>query len=93
MHAADDLALEALCVEVAFTRDHELTGLEHVVQVELVGHEVEAGHQASAQRCQRASEATGRTPAFDLGHIDTELRTVHLDQAIEASGQHPHLRR
>ena len=64
-HAADDLALEALPVEMAFAGDHEVGALDRVVQAELVGDQLEAGHELAAERGQHPGDPARRARPGD----------------------------
>ena len=58
-HTTDHLAVEALRVEVALTGDHHVGAADRVVQVDLVGEEVESGHK----RPPSAASPPARPPA------------------------------
>src|SRR3546814_2321852 len=47
--AADDLAVEALRVEEPLGGEHEVGALDAVVELHLVGYEVEAGHESRSE--------------------------------------------
>ena len=64
-----------------------------VVQVQFVGHQIEAGQQPATERHQRAGDAAGRAGAVDLAHVDAVVLLVDLGQASQATGQQLHLRR
>ena len=93
LHAADDLALEALLVEVALAGDDDVGGGDGVVQIELVGDELEPGQQSTAERHERAGDAARRAGAVDLAHVDAVLVLVDLRQPLQPAGEQLDLRR
>ncbi len=90
--AADHLAVEAGAVESAFTGDHDVGAVEVVVEIQLVGDELESGNESPAERGQRAAEAAGRAAALDRGDVERELLAEHLREALQPSGEQLHLR-
>ena len=83
-HAADDLAVEALGVEVALAGDDDVGRGEALVEVELVGDELEAGHEPAAERGEPAGQAAGRAAAVERGDVDAVARRGNAGRA--ASG-------
>ena len=92
-HPADHLALEALRVEEALGGDHEVGPLDAVVELDLVGDQVEARHQAGTGGGQPAGQAAGGAGALELADVDAVLGPVHLGQALEAAAEQLHLGR
>ena len=92
-YPADDLALEALRIEVPLARDDEVDALEVVGQVELVRDQLEAGQERAAERGERPRQAAGRTGPLDRAHVDAPVVPVDLHQPLEPPGEHAHLRR
>ena len=62
--------------------DH-VGGGDRVVQIELVGDEVEPGQQAAAERDERAGDPARRTGAVDLAHVDAVVLLVDLRQPLQ----------
>ena len=80
---ADHLAVEALPVEIALAGDDDVGRAEPVVQVDVVGDEVEAGDQPSADREQSAGEPAGGARAVDVADVDAEASDVVLGDPVE----------
>ena len=93
LHAADHLAVEALLVEEALAGDDEIGGGDRVVEVELVGDELEARHELAAECEQRPGQSARRAAAVDLAHVDAVLLGVDLGDAFEPSLEQADLRR
>ncbi len=74
--AADDLAVEALGVEVALAGDDDVGVADPLVELDVLGDEVEPADEASAEGGQPAGQPAGRTGAVELGHIDAVLDGV-----------------
>ena len=73
---------------MTFPGDHELGVLEVVVQVELVGDQVEAGQQPSTECGQRAGDATRSARSLDGVDVDAIVVAVALGELFEPAGQH-----
>ena len=58
-----------------------------VEQVELVGDQLEAGHQPRPHRRQATGQPAGRARSFDVAHVDAEVLEVHLRQPLEPAAQ------
>ena len=87
-HAADHLALEGLLVEEALAGDDEVGALDPVVEVELVGHHVEARHQRRPGRGQPAGQAAGGARRRRASRTSTPWSAqVDLGQALEPAAQ------
>ena len=72
-HAADHLAVKALRIEVTLAGDHQV-GLGHpVVEVDMVGDEVEPAEQAGAEGGQPAGQAARGATALEGADVDTEV--------------------
>ena len=61
-HAADDLALEALRIEVALTGHDRVGGGDLLRQLDVLGHQLEPGHDPTAERRQTAGEPAAAPP-------------------------------
>ena len=88
--AADHLAVEALGVEEALAGHHHVGRDEAVVEVDVVGHQVEAAEQASPERRQPARQPARRAAADERAHVDAELLLVAVGEAVETGGEHRH---
>ena len=66
---------------------------DSVVEIELIGDEVEARDQQTAERRERTREPARRARALDRRHVDPVVLVVHLREPLEASGEQPYLRR
>ena len=83
-HAADHLAVEVLRIEVALAGDHQV-GLGHpVVEVDVVGNEVEPAEQAAAEGGQPAGQAARCATALEGADVDAELALRSGRRAGEA---------
>ena len=64
-----------------------------VVEVELVGHQLEARQQLAAERRERTPEPTRRTAAGNRADVGVEVVTEHLHESFESAGEHLDLSR
>ena len=58
---SDDLAGEALRVEVALGGDDEIGTLDVLVEVKFIGDEIEAGEESSSEGGESSGESSGGT--------------------------------
>ena len=65
-HAADHLAVEALGVEVALAGDDDIGDVDPLVELEVLGDEVEPADEASAEGGQSTGQPAGRAAAVEL---------------------------
>ncbi len=92
-HAADDLAVEALRVEVPLAGDDHVGGARPLLQVDVLGDELEAADEPAAERGEAAGEPTRGAGAVELGHVDAELLAVAGGELLEPRRQQGDLRR
>ena len=78
---------------MALAGDHEVGTLDVVVQIELLGHQLEPRCEGATQRGEQAGDAACGARAVDLGHVDVELVAIPVGELFEPTRQHPDLRR
>ena len=90
--ATHHLALEAQRVQEALRGDDEVGSLDALVEVHLVGHQVEPAHQPGARRRQPAGQPSRGAGALHGQDVDAVVGPVHLRQPLQAAAQQLDLR-
>ena len=86
-HASDDLAVQALLVEVALAGDHDVGGGDPVVELDVLGHEVEPADETSADGGEPTGQPARRAGAVERGDVDAVLVEVAPGQLLEPRRQ------
>ena len=89
---ADDLAVEGLVVQEPLAGHHQVGGLDHLVQAQVVGHHLEARHQPCPRARQAAGEATRGAAALEGRDVHAVLVEVDLHQPLEPAFEQLDLR-
>ena len=83
----DHLARGAGVVEASLAGDHQVGAVEVVVEVELVGDQLEARQQRPTECSQRAPEPARSAAAGDRGDVDAEVVAEHLRHPVQTPGE------
>ena len=92
-HPADDLAVEALRVEVALAGDDDVGRGQRDRRARRAPPPARSPARAARRRPPAPGEPTGGAAALDLGDVDAVLVGVPLGELLEAGGEQPDLGR
>lgn len=82
-HATDGLALERLRVEVALAGDHQVGGLDQILEPEPFGNHVESGDKLRSDGREAAGETARRSGAGQIADVDAVIGDERVGEAFE----------